>query len=85
MSTLTTRSSRDGGLAGRRITCRLAEGDREVTVWLEVSGRRRSLVGRINKFLARDALRHGQDLVEDLLDKARIRAERLAWAERVQR
>lgn len=56
-----------------------------MTVWLEVGGQRRSLVGRINKFLARDALRHGQDLVEELLDKARMKAERLALAERAQR
>lgn len=85
MSIPTSRSSRATGVPSRRITCRLAEGDREVTVWLEVGGQRRSLVGRINKFLARDALRHGQDLVEELLDKARMKAERLALAERAQR
>ncbi|MCA0302424.1 MAG: hypothetical protein LCH95_08455 [Proteobacteria bacterium] len=79
------KSPRRAGPRSRRVTCRLAEGDREVTVWLEVSGRRRSIVGRINKFLARDALRHGQDLVEELLDKARIKAERLALAERLPR
>ncbi len=82
MTTLTVKPLRGSGLQSRRIACRLAEGDREVTVWLEVSGQRRSFVGRINKFLARDALRHGQDLVEELLDKARIKAERMGLAER---
>ena len=67
--------------ASRQIACRLAESDGHLTVWLEVTGRRRAIVGRINKFLARDALRHGQDLVEDLLDRARIQAERLAMAD----
>lgn len=79
------KSLRDSGPQSRRVACHFAEGDRDVTVWLEVSGQRRSVVGRINKFLARDALRHGQDLVEELLDKARIKAERLAFAQGLQR
>jgi len=82
MSSSTARPLRGTGLRRQHVACRLAEGDREVTVWLEVSGQRRSIVGRINKFLARDALRHGQDLVEELLDKARIKAERMGLAER---
>lgn len=85
MSTSIVKPLRGTALRSRRIACHLAEGEREVTVWLEVTGQRRSIVGRINKFLARDALRHGQDLVEELLDKARIKAERLALAERLQR
>lgn len=77
MSTPTVKAAHGTAFRSGRIACRLAAGESEVTVWLEVGGQRRSIVGRINKFLARDALRHGQDLVEELLDKARIRAERL--------
>ncbi len=65
--------------------CRVSGDDRDLTVWLQVEGRRRTLVGRVNKLLARDALRHGQDLVEELFNRALVKAERLSLAQRHER
>lgn len=61
--------------------CQVSGDDRDLTVWLQVKGRRRTLVGRVNKLLARDALRHGQDLVEELFNRALVKAERLSLVE----
>ena len=65
--------------------CHVSGDERDLTVWLQVKGRRRTLVGRVNKLLARDALRHGQDLVEELFDRALVKAERLSLARQDQR
>ena len=68
----------DPGSRARSVVWRCAEDEREISVWLDMAGRPRARIGRINKLLVRDARRHGQDLVEELVEKALMKAERLS-------
>ncbi|MDP1966841.1 MAG: hypothetical protein Q8K93_32125 [Reyranella sp.] len=52
-----------------------AQGD-EIVVWLKGKGPRRRKIGSINRQLAADAHRHGQDLVGDLVEIALQEADR---------
>ncbi|MBX9943366.1 MAG: hypothetical protein K2Y40_04730 [Reyranella sp.] len=45
------------------------QGD-EIVVWLRGKGLRPRRIGSVNRRLAADARRHGQDLVGDLVDEA---------------
>ena len=45
-------------------------------VWLYQVGRRRALAGSVNVGLADDALRHGQDLVNELVEESLREADR---------
>jgi hypothetical protein len=47
-----------------------------VEVWLCEDGRRQSLTGTVNTALANDAMRHGQDLVDELIDRTLKEADR---------
>lgn len=51
------------------------QGD-EIVVWLEGRGTRPKRIGSVNRRLAVDARRHGQDLVGDLVDTALLEADR---------
>ena len=48
----------------------------QVEVWLCEDGRRQSLTGTVNTALANDAMRHGQDLVDELIDRTLKEADR---------
>lgn len=61
----------------KSVVWRCTEDEREISVWLDMAGRPRSRIGRINKILVHDALRHGQDLVGELVERALVKAERL--------
>jgi|GEM_PF-6471485 len=52
-----------------------AQGD-EIVVWLKGKGTRPRKIGSVNRRLAADARRHGQDLVGDLVDIALLAADR---------
>lgn len=52
-----------------------AQGD-EIVVWLKGRGTRPRKIGSVNRRLAADARRHGQDLVGDLVDIALLAADR---------
>lgn len=52
-----------------------AQGD-EIVVWLDGKGTRPKRIGSVNRRLAADARRHGQDLVGDLVDTALLEADR---------
>ena len=48
----------------------------DIVVWLKGSGDRPRRIGAVNRRLAEDARRHGQDLVGDLVDEALLAADR---------
>jgi hypothetical protein len=48
----------------------------EIVVWLKGSGTRPRRIGSVNRELAADARRHGQDLIGDLVDSALLEADR---------
>ena len=48
----------------------------QIVVWLELDGRRRERVGAVNRDLAADAWRYGQDLVGELVETALQEADR---------
>ena len=48
----------------------------EIIVWLKGKGTRPRRIGSVNRQLAADARRHGQDLVGDLVDIALRAADR---------
>ncbi|MBI3197388.1 MAG: hypothetical protein HYZ40_07745 [Rhodospirillales bacterium] len=52
-----------------------AQGD-EIVVWLKGKGTRPRKIGSVNRRLAADARRHGQDLVGTLVDAALRAADR---------
>ena len=52
-----------------------SQGD-EIVVWLKGKGARPRRIGSVNRRLAVDARRHGQDLVGDLVDMALLAADR---------
>lgn len=51
------------------------QGD-EIVVWVDGTGPRPRRIGSVNRRLAADARRHGQDLVGDLVDEALREADR---------
>ena len=57
---------------------RVLEEDGRFHVWLCHGGRRLALAGAVGTSLAADAQRYGQDLVEELVDKALWMADRRA-------
>ena len=67
----------DSRVRTKSVVWRCTEDEREISVWLDMAGRPRSRIGRINKILVHDALRHGQDLVGELVERALVKAERL--------
>ena len=71
------RPSDDSRVRTKSVVWRCTEDEREISVWLDMAGRPRSRIGRINKILVHDALRHGQDLVGELVERALVKAERL--------
>ena len=48
----------------------------DIVVWLTGSDARPRQIGTVNRRLAEDARRHGQDLVGDLVDEALLAADR---------
>jgi hypothetical protein len=55
---------------------RLSSQGEEIVVWLQGKGMRPKRIGSVNRRLADDARRHGQDLVGDLVDMALLEADR---------
>lgn len=55
--------------------CLSTHGD-DIVVWLSGSTERPRRIGAVNRRLAEDARRHGQDLVGDLVDEALLAADR---------
>jgi hypothetical protein len=55
---------------------KLSTTDDEIVVWLKRTGGRPRRIGSVNRRLATDASRHGQDLVGDLVDTALLAADR---------
>ena len=72
--TLQKSKDRKGRLDPLRLS---AQGD-QIVVWLEFHGRRRERVGAVNRELAADASRYGQDLVDELVETALQMADRRA-------
>jgi hypothetical protein len=65
-----------GRLDPLRLSTHHGEKGDEIVVWLDVKGTRSKRVGSVNRALAVDARRHGQDLVGDLIDTALLEADR---------
>ncbi len=61
-----------------RLSTRSGEKGDEIVVWLDGKGTRPKRIGSVNRALAADARRHGQDLVGDLVDSALLEADRKA-------
>ncbi|OFX04770.1 MAG: hypothetical protein A3D94_02710 [Alphaproteobacteria bacterium RIFCSPHIGHO2_12_FULL_66_14] len=59
-----------------RLSTRSGEKGDELVVWLERKGARPRKIGSVNRRLAADAKRHGQDLVGALVDIALLEADR---------
>ncbi len=59
-----------------RLSTRRSEKGDEIVVWLDGPGLRPRRIGSVNRRLAADARRHGQDLVGDLVDMALLEADR---------
>lgn len=59
-----------------RLTARQGKKGDEIVVWLDGKGTRPKRIGSVNRRLAADARRHGQDLVGDLVDTALLEADR---------
>lgn len=59
-----------------RFSTRRGEKGDEIVVWLTGKGTRPRRIGSVNRRLAADACRHGQDLVGDLVDTALLEADR---------
>ena len=57
---------------------RLSSERNRLVVWLKSPGRRATKIGAVSRRLAADAQRHGQDLVEDLVEAALQEADRRA-------
>ena len=55
---------------------RLSTRGEDIVVWLTGSDARPRQIGAVNRRLAEDARRHGQDLVGDLVDEALLAADR---------
>lgn len=71
-----TASAAPNRAAGPREQLRLsAQGDR-IVVWLQGKDARPKRIGSVDRRLAADARRHGQDLVGDLVDIALLEADR---------
>ncbi|MDP2329082.1 MAG: hypothetical protein Q8M19_00065 [Reyranella sp.] len=58
------------------LSTRSGEKGDEIVVWLKGKGARPRQIGAINRRLAADAQRHGQDLVGALVDEALLVADR---------
>ena len=65
-----------GRLDPLRLSTRHGEKGDEIVVWLDGKGTRSKRIGSVNRALAVDARRHGQDLVGDLVDDALLEADR---------
>ena len=48
----------------------------EIVIWFEFPDGRRKRIGTVNRHLATDASRHGQDLVGELVERALQEADR---------
>ena len=59
-----------------RLSTHHGEKGDEIVVWLDGKGTRSKRIGSVNRALAADARRHGQDLVGDLVDDALLEADR---------
>lgn len=59
-----------------RLSTRSGKKGEEIVVWLERKGARPRRIGSVNRRLAADARRHGQDLVGALVDIALLEADR---------
>lgn len=59
-----------------RLAIRSGKNGAEIVVWLKGSGTRPRRIGSVNRILAADARRHGQDLIGDLVDTALLEADR---------
>lgn len=59
-----------------RLSTRSGNKGEELVVWLERKGARPRKIGSVNRRLAADARRHGQDLVGALVDEALLQADR---------
>lgn len=59
-----------------QLSIRSGKNGAEIVVWLKGSGARPRRIGSVNRMLAADARRHGQDLVGDLVDTALLEADR---------
>jgi hypothetical protein len=55
---------------------RVSRSGERFNVWLYQVGRPRELTGSVNARLADDALRHGQDLINELVEKSLREADR---------
>lgn len=76
--TLPARAKPPGGRRDLVLSTRSGEKGDEIVVWLRGKGTRPRKIGSINRRLAADARRHGQDLVGDLVDIALLAADRSA-------
>lgn len=59
-----------------QLSTRSSQKGDEIVVWLKGNGTRPRRIGSVNRALAVDARRHGQDLVGDLVDTALLEADR---------
>ena len=59
-----------------RLSARQGKKGDEIVVWLDGKGARPKRIGSVNRRLAADARRYGQDLVGDLVDSALLEADR---------
>lgn len=59
-----------------RLTAREGKKGDEIVVWLDGKGARPKRIGSVNRRLAADARRYGQDLVGDLVESALLEADR---------
>ncbi len=59
-----------------RLSTRSGKKGDELVVWIERKGARPRKIGSVNRRLAADAERHGQDLVGALVDEALLQADR---------
>ncbi|MDP1751585.1 MAG: hypothetical protein Q8L22_19215 [Reyranella sp.] len=59
-----------------RLTARQGKKGDEIVVWLDGKGTRPKRIGSVNRRLALDARRYGQDLVGDLVDTALLEVDR---------
>jgi hypothetical protein len=57
---------------------RVLRSQHQLEIWLSHNGKRQSLTGTVNTALVADALRHGQDLVGELVEQALRESERLS-------
>lgn len=62
--------------AARPDPLRLSVRGDEIVVWLQGCGPRPRRIGSVDRRLAMDARRHGQDLVGELVDVALLEADR---------